>query len=220
MEKHVLLHIKAPLQSWGGSCFSAKHRVTRRHPTYGCILGLIGCCMGERLKENRNLTALFIENMSVDTYCKKQGSILRDFQTCGTNVPVRSRKSVVTYDGSYYKDEKKCPGFVYDKDYLSDAEFYVVLRISGEDLFTKVSESLQKPYWTPFFGRKNCIPSTDIFVDSSIEYEDLQKSIGSYEYSVKQVDSKERTSFLRDVPFIDWSGYSERSVLESDACNI
>lgn len=140
----------APLQSWGEDA-RWDTRLSSSIPTKSGIVGFLGCCLGyprgdERLNcLNRNL----LSAVRVD----RPGRILADFQTVqGTG-------------GVFLNAEGKLRGgggtIITPKQYLQDAWFTVFL--TGEEtLLEKCFYALRHPRWTPYLGRKNCVPAVPV----------------------------------------------------------
>ena len=140
------LKLKAPLQSWGERS-RWDQRDTGSMPTKSGIIGLLGCCMGiprgdDQLKE-------LDEKLHMAVRTDRAGRIMTDFHTVQTESGNFPNASGSTRDSNT---------ILTPKQYLQDAEFTVWIW-GDEDLLLKCEKALKDPYWSPYLGRKSCVPS-------------------------------------------------------------
>jgi len=220
MSKYILLRLKAPLQSWGGESFSYSYRSTVRHPTFSGVLGLICCSLGINRSKDSSFLMTLTEHISMDVFCYKQGSIIRDFQTAGVGHK-DIRKVPTNYRGKSV--EHKVRGDVYHKEYLQSSDFLVILKVGSDEVTERVVSGLRSPEWMPSLGRKACIPTTPIFVGVSDKREEIlslrDNTIPKEDMVYSVVESKSGETIC-DVPVEFNHKYRSRQVAYSDAHNI
>lgn len=127
----LLLRLAGPLQSWGdGSRF--RRRATGRFPTKSGVLGMLAAAQGRRRTDDiEDLLGLRF-GVRVD----QPGVVLTDFHTAHVNGPAK-------------------PPIITQREYLSDAVF--VAGVEGDDaLVASLQESLERPRFPLFLGRRSC----------------------------------------------------------------
>lgn len=147
MTKYVWMPLSSPLQSWGGDAINYSLRPTEDIPTFSAVLGILCSCMGISFRNELDAVSDLRDNIKIDIYVRNKGSSLRDFQVSGGGIAKGC--------SDFYK---RCvpngSNKVYNKEYLQDASFDVVLRIDDEELADKIVCALKKPMWEPFLGRR------------------------------------------------------------------
>lgn len=151
--KELTLHLCGPFQRYGLKPEKNIARTSHK-PTKSAIVGLIARCGGiprndfelKEISDSFEIAKIeCFETPGVDKPLKKKEriEILRDFQ---------SRRKA---DGSQY--------FMY-MEYIEDTYFQVTLNVEDEkcELYRKW---LQDPYWVPYLGRNDCVPSLPIILD-------------------------------------------------------
>lgn len=130
----LLLKLAGPLQAWGDSS-RFNHRHTRGEPTKSGVLGLLAAADGRRRTDPIvDLLALRF-GVRVD----QPGSVLRDFQT---EIDWRTGRShALTH-----------------RYYLADAVFLAAVD-GPEPLIEALHESLVRPKFPLYLGRRACPPS-------------------------------------------------------------
>ncbi|MFJ3879130.1 type I-E CRISPR-associated protein Cas5/CasD [Streptomyces sp. NPDC090077] len=150
MSDGLILHLSG-LQAWGGPA-QAGVRPTYRQPTRSALTGLIACCAGrERDADNSDLDQL---RYTIRT--DRPGTLLADFHTVGGNHdPVHG---LAAADGG----TRDAP-IVSTRYYLADAAF--TLALTGPTPVIDTAEhALTHPVWTPYLGRRSCLPDTPILL--------------------------------------------------------
>lgn len=146
----IKIPFTAPLQSWGEDA-RWDTRSTATRPTKSGIIGFLGCCLGYQRGDER-LNRLN-EKLSVAIRTDKPGQILTDFQTVqGTEGVFLNAEGKPRIGGGT---------IITPKQYLQNAWFTVFLQ-GNEDLLKECFTAMMHPKWTPYLGRKNCIPSVPI----------------------------------------------------------
>jgi CRISPR system Cascade subunit CasD len=171
--KYILLWIESPLQSWGSDS-KFWRRDSLRFPTKSGILGLILSSMGVSGAQNELLSKLSSKKMNVNSYVHSK---IKD------DKPFKLDKEPLLIDyhvvGNGYNDKDKWQKLLIPKNsegnptvgggskityryYLQDARFAVILE-TAESMTEIVCESLKNPIFDVYFGRKNCVPTEQIF---------------------------------------------------------
>jgi CRISPR system Cascade subunit CasD len=126
----LLLHLAAPLQSWGVSA-KFDRRGTERAPTKSGIVGLVTAALGRRRDESVEDLQTLRFGVRVD----REGTLLRDYHTA--------------------KNEKTA--YVTNRYYLADAVFLAGLE-GDEALLRQIHSALRYPAFPLFLGRRSCPP--------------------------------------------------------------
>lgn len=172
--KHLLLWLEAPLQSWGADS-RFDRRDTLPFPTKSGVLGIILCAMGASGKQTELLARMAPLKQTVVSYTRtrenQEGNpekmerppLLRDFHMVGSNYndrdPWEFNMIPKTNEG------KKAVGSgakVTHRYYLQDAAFAASLEVPS-DLAETFAGALKKPVYSIYLGRKNCVPSEFIY---------------------------------------------------------
>ena len=194
--RFLKLKLEGPLQSWGERS-RWDSRDTTAMPTKSAVIGLLGCCLGyprhsEKLNE---LDAALHLAVRAD----EPGRILTDFHT----VQTEEGKTFPTASGG----KRTGNTIITPKQYLQGARFTVFLW-GDEEMLAKCAEALLHPHWTPYLGRRNCVPSsplipqfveaadadqavrTDCTVDAAVEIELLSgDAVREDEHVIRRLDS-------------------------------
>ena len=189
--KILKIPFTAPLQSWGEDA-RWDTRSTATSPTKSGIIGFLGCCLGyprgdDRLNQlNRELT--------VAVRMDRPGRVLIDFQTVqGTNgVFLNAEGKPRTGGGT----------IITPKQYLQDAWFTIFLQ-GDVTVLELCCEALNHPKWTPYLGRKNCVPSVPV-VPEWIEADSLDEAVRLFtredqKHSVQTVTVETDASATEDI---------------------
>lgn len=148
--KIIKFPFTAPLQSWGEDA-RWDTRSTAAQPTKSGIIGFLGCCLGYPRGDLR-LNQLN-RDLRVAIRMDRPGQILMDFQT------------VQGTDGIFLNAEGKPRSgggtIITPKQYLQYSWFTVFLQ-GEERLLKECFTAMSHPQWTPYLGRKNCVPSVPV----------------------------------------------------------
>lgn len=136
----ILLHLYAPMQSWG-SRSKFEYRDTEREPTFSGVIGLIAAAKG--VDRTEDISGLMDLKMTIRV--DQEGVVQQEFQTA-QQVPTSSGK----------KEDQ-----LIRRDYLSDAEFHVAIEGDLEQL-KRIYEALNKPVYPLFLGRKSYVPALPV----------------------------------------------------------
>ncbi|MBK9290295.1 MAG: type I-E CRISPR-associated protein Cas5/CasD [Bacteroidetes bacterium] len=149
MKHTLLIRLQGPMQSWGlFGRFTI--RDSSQFPTKSGVLGIVAAAMGiERGKIPEDLCSLTL-GIKVMSY----GKISRDFHTA---------MDVIKADG------KKGDTVVSNRYYLNDAWFIAGVSGYDEKLLIDIFESLKRPVWPIYLGRKSCPPAYPIHLSAPIQ---------------------------------------------------
>ena len=155
--KFLVMVLDAPLQSWGTSSKFGE-RTTGNFPTKSALVGMIAAAMGVERNDESSISML--AELKVDILSLTKPSLIHDFHTIGGGYEDKGKK---------FKDFIPCTvkgksrgTILTNRYYLCDAKFGVV--ISGNsDLLKRIGESLRKPKWGMWAGRKSCMLSDIAF---------------------------------------------------------
>ena len=161
--KLIRLILQAPLQSWGERS-RWDSRDTAAMPTKSALVGMLGCCMGipRGSEELRYLN----ESLHVAVRADKPGRIMTDFHT----VQAPDGQKMLNSQGKQRGETILTP-----KQYLQEAKFAVFFWGSPEVL-EECFEALRHPKWTPYLGRRNCVPSVPL-IPEWVEAESIDAAI-------------------------------------------
>lgn len=192
----------APLQSWGEDA-RWDNRSTATMPTKSGIIGFLGCCFGYPRGDQR-LNELN-EKLCVAVRADKPGRIMSDFQTVqGTNGVLLSAENKPRTGGGT---------IITPKSYLMDARFSVYLMGDGQ-LLDQCCSAISHPVWTPFLGRKNCVPSVPV-IPEWIEADSLEAAVRQFsEEDLKHCDTTVNVEM--DLPGKQELSTTERVYIRKD----
>ena len=165
--KMIRFPLAAPLQSWGEDA-RWDTRSTAAQPTKSGIIGFLGCCLGYPRGDER-LNRLN-QGLHIAIRIDRPGQILTDFQTVqGTNgIFLNAEGKPRTGGGT----------IITPKQYLQYAWFTVFLQ-GEETLLKECHTAMCHPRWTPYLGRKNCVPSVPVKPEW-IEASTLEEAVMSF----------------------------------------
>lgn len=161
----LVLRLEGLLQSWGERS-KWDYRDSAALPTKSGIVGLFGCALG--LERDDLRLAEMNQNLCVAVRADRQGTELIDFHT------VRSLQ-LMTAQGTMRNKKGEYGTLVTHRTYIQDA-CYTVLVQGEEGLLKRLEESLLRPKWPIYLGRKNCVPSRPVFESITREYSSLTEA--------------------------------------------
>lgn len=146
MKQTLLIHINAPMQSWG-VCSRYERRGAGEAPSKSAICGMAcaACGAAKDSTEERRIIAGF-NAAQMTTFGLRSGRILTDYHTV---------QNFARADGSVDKS-----GTVQTyRHYWSDARYVVLLESEDRAFLERLHTALKNPHWGIWFGRKCCIPA-------------------------------------------------------------
>jgi CRISPR system Cascade subunit CasD len=150
----LALRLHGPLQAWGGSVVG-DDRPTLGFPTRSGVLGLIAACMGIQRAETPRLIAL-ADGSRVHVRVDAAGEPLVDDQTIQDNPNASETRQTI---------QSK-------RTYLCDASFAVVVVPGPAASLDEMADAITRPVFSPFLGRRACVPSSPMLLAPRIEAND------------------------------------------------
>ncbi|MFD9422928.1 MULTISPECIES: type I-E CRISPR-associated protein Cas5/CasD [unclassified Streptomyces] len=154
-----LLHLAAPLQSWGEhSAFT--HRDTAPHPTRSGLIGLLASALGipraQAIADGEDREALFarLTQVRFTVRVDRPGTVMGDFHTVGGGYP--QHLTVPTAKGA--RRSAHGATIVSTRHYLSDAAFTVAADFTDGSLAQRCVDAVAAPRWPLHLGRRSCPP--------------------------------------------------------------
>lgn len=156
----LALLLDGPLQSWG---FASRfqRRTTGLHATKSGVIGLISAAMGlakgssEEREMFPRLAALKMSTIAIPRDMPRAASPLPVLRLEDYHTVLDTRRA----SGAMNKD-----AVVTRRQYLLDARFGVIL--AGDlSVLERAAAALEDPVWGVWLGRKDCIPSSPVFVE-------------------------------------------------------
>lgn len=192
--KHLVLYLRAPLQSWGVSS-KFGNRGTLDSPTRSGLLGLIAAACGID-KNDKTADSVWLARamkLSMSVFVFRRGDRMTDYHTVGANYDRndswKKRMIPTTPDGKPRGTD------LTQRDYLTDSVFGAIL--SGDDMLVdEMAAGLANPVWGVWFGRKSCVPTEPIFAGVFDSDDDARSALigrlrGSLNRSSEKVAGKE-----------------------------
>ena len=186
----VAVRLHGPLQAWGGPAIG-DDRPTLSFPTKSGVLGLVAACMGIRRGETDRLLAL-AKGTCVHVRVDAPGTPLVDDQTI-QGVPEASptRQTIQS-----------------KRTYLCDASFVAVVVPGAGGNADEIGRALSRPVFTPFLGRRSCVPSSPLLLAAEVTGRDpldlfrtLARGPAELLEGLRQsCHFDERTDFFLDLP--------------------
>ncbi|MGA5824151.1 type I-E CRISPR-associated protein Cas5/CasD [Kitasatospora sp. NPDC094028] len=154
MRGGLLLHLAAPMQSWGSpSQFGT--RLTYPYPTRSGMTGLFACALGRPRGTDLGDLAELRYTVRID----RPGRLMRDYHTIGGGYP--RERTVITAAGG--RRPLKEATLQSERWYLADAAFTVAVT-GPPDVTGDLAGALREPVWHPYLGRRSCPPTSPVLV--------------------------------------------------------
>ena len=173
----IVLRLEGVMQSWGEDS-KWNHRGSSQMPTKSGIVGLLACAMGLG-RDDHDIVELG-KAITLAIRADRPGMIMTDFQTV-TGSPLMTAEGKPRGGGNT---------FISRRDYLQDASFTVFLE-AREGWEERIVNALSNPVWPVYLGRKSCVPSRPVLMETTLEYSSLQDAVKRYplsERSIKPVE--------------------------------
>jgi CRISPR system Cascade subunit CasD len=203
MPKFLILKLDGVMQGWGGHTYE-DWRPTELFPTRSGLLGLLGACLGidrQDISRLDSLASSMLFTIRADRKIDKNKNYLKTIRLCDYHTILEARK----VDGK--PNDNPVQSYRW---YLYDALFTVIIQETDNALFPleKIADSIRKPVYTPFLGRRSCPLSRPLlnhdsqpfFAESvrNVLEQDRSNSLVVYSESPDLIsDQKIR---MRDVP--------------------
>ncbi|AKB58141.1 type I-E CRISPR-associated protein Cas5/CasD [Methanosarcina barkeri] len=208
MRKFLIVKLQGAMQAWGGHTFE-DYRPSHIFPTRSAVVGLLGSCLGidrADIQSRTDLNASFELTVRADR---------RKVQTeqFGQIKEILKMQKITDYhtvlDARTVKGTPRTDAIVSHREYLCDAEFTLALGFRSNAIFSleKVKAAIQKPYYTPFLGRRSCPIQRPLF-ENVILAEGAQQALAQIEpkkgtlYSEQMLEGSVPMR-IRDIPIQD-----------------
>lgn len=195
MRRFLILKLQGPMQAWGGHTFEGV-RPSADMPTKSAVLGLLAACLGIRRNDQESLKTL-VEGIHTAVRVDQNGITSQKITDYHTILDAR-----VDYTGL------KCHTNSIQtwREYLCDAVFTVAIWKTENCSFTldRIAEALNRPYFTPYLGRRSCPIARPLF-EKIVEANDFLEALATVPPADGVVYSDEnlgngRAEVFRDRP--------------------
>ena len=157
MQDYLIIKLQGAMQAWGGHTYE-DYRPSLIFPTRSAIVGLLGACLGIEREDIQSLKALN-ESFQLTVRANKRKIVQRESSEDKPPVSMQKITDFHTVQQARKSDGKPRPeAIVSRREYLCDAEFTLALVFVKNAVFSleQVKQSIQKPVYTPFLGRRSC----------------------------------------------------------------
>lgn len=175
--QYIKLNFQAPIMAFGDATTAYQNvRDTATHPTKSMVAGLIACAMGigredARAQQIANTITVY------STSLNRRGALWQDYQ----NAHMRK----LNKQGEYgHRDDANVQRW---KTYITNGRYVVFVGCEDSVELERIYDSLSRPYWPIFAGRK-CCP----FAAPITEKEYKHYSRDEIELCVKDFNEKEK----------------------------
>ncbi len=201
MKPYLMLRLSGPMQAWGQPTFEGT-RPTGSFPTRSGLLGLLGACLGIRRDEKialQNLANSVRFAVRCDSYSVDDKAVsvtkLTDYHT-------------VQNAREDYRGLKSHDTIQTWREYLCDAHFTVAVWCTDKSVYAlhDITYAVQKPYFTPYLGRRSCPLAHPLFM-ASVEANNPLQAFAQIAgdgviYSEEATDVHNRRLRVRDEPIV------------------
>ena len=205
----ALLWLEAPLQSWGADSRFGR-RSTLPFPTRSGIMGLVCCALGKGGEQVEWLAKWGPLKQTIEAFARKgfRPAILRDFHMVGSGYDSKNPwQDMLIPKTSEGKRPVGGGSRITYRYYLQDMAFACALELPDDEM-ESVKNGLQSPVWNICLGRKNCVPTEQVFRGIFEKEEDaLEKALQIANgkdrremFRVKDGEHEGETFVLNDVP--------------------
>lgn len=205
----ALLWLEAPLQSWGADSRFGR-RSTLPFPTRSGIMGLVCCALGKGGEQVEWLAKWGPLKQTIAAFARKgfRPAILRDFHMVGSGYDSKKPwQDMLIPKTSEGKRPVGGGSRITYRYYLQDMAFACALELPDDEM-ESVKNGLQSPVWNICLGRKNCVPTEQVFRGIFEKEEDaLEKALQIANgkdrremFRVKDGEHEGETFVLNDVP--------------------
>jgi CRISPR system Cascade subunit CasD len=163
----LFLRFEGPMQSWGDQRSKFVIRRTCEAPTKSGVIGMLCAALGVPRSEAAAEWLPTLGTLLMGVRIDSPGIRWWDYHTIGAKMLMR-----IAEGGGRTK-----PGAMLTRrEYLCDASFLVVLQ--GEPIvIDKLSKAMVDPHWTPYLGRKACLPSRPLCENDGGEFADMLSAL-------------------------------------------
>ncbi len=168
----LFIRLEGPLQAWGVQESKFLVRRTTLAPTKSGVVGLLCAALGVSRHSAKDEWIPRLASLAMGVRIDSPGLRIWDYHTVGAQSRMRIAEA----------SEKFKPGpLVSRREYLCDASFLVALQ-GEQNLLVHLSNALKNPKFSPYLGRKSCLPSRNLLEMELQEFEDLEQALASTPY--------------------------------------
>jgi CRISPR system Cascade subunit CasD len=198
MRRFLILKLQGPMQAWGDHTFEGI-RPSANIPTKSAIIGLLSACLGIKRNDRKSLKAL-VDGIQMAVRADQQEVMVQKITDYHTILDAR-----IDYTGL-----KSHPNSIQTwREYLCDASFTVAIWEAKDCEITIdcISDALNRPYFTPYLGRRSCPIARPLF-EKIVEADNFKKALDTILPAIGVIYSDEdigngRTEIFRDLPLTD-----------------
>lgn len=152
----LVFHLHGPMASFGEIAVG-EYRPSSAHPTKSAIMGLVAAALGIQRGDEEGQAELF-RNFGYGVFVLHEGVLLRDYHTIQTPTASSLKKQpAFTRRDELNREQAAIKTILSSRDYRQGAWYRVVLwKRSGSMELAKLRDSLEKPKYTLYLGRKSC----------------------------------------------------------------
>lgn len=185
----LILHLDAPLQSWGiSSCY--QQRLAGSAPSKSAICGMVCAACGASRESalEGDILARFMQ-IKMDCFCLRNNGVLVDYHT------------VQNFRRAIGKVDTKGTVLT-QRHYWQSSRYNVVLSSDDKDFLSSIRAAFLNPVWGIWLGRKCCIPASPIIQENIMDYADARQKAaeGSFEFFSEVDDFESGTDTWYDQP--------------------
>ena len=214
------MNLEAEKMSFGYNS-NAGTRYTTDFPTKSVLFGMLCCAMGKK----GVLTETFgkLRKIKMESFAMSESQVETDFQTIGTGWEDSKMGFIDKNTGKFINISEEmvehridgsksstCTSLI-DKDYLVNQRFIVLLEIEDDAFAEKIAESLKRPVWQMYVGRKKCVPCGRVFYGIFDSKENAMNVIDGmnplYKFTEEEPDEYIDEMNVRDVPTTEFNKY-------------
>lgn len=209
MREFLIVKLQGAMQAWGEHTFE-DYRPSHIFPTRSAVVGLLGACLGIDRADIQSRTDL---NASFELTVRADRRKVQKEQFGQIKEKTLKMQKMTDYhtvlDARKVNGTPRSDAIVSYREYLCDAEFTLALDFRSNAVFSleKVKAAIQKPYYTPFLGRRSCPIQRPLF-ENVILAEGAQQALAQIEpkkgtlYSEQMLEGSVPMR-IRDIPIQD-----------------
>lgn len=170
MKKYLVINLQGIFQYYAVTngfvvTVSDGYYKTEKCPTRNALVGMIGCAMGIERKSPK-LDDLK-KNLDFKYRLLKEGIIYTDYQTIHGLIDPETDEQLGFHrvGGGIHNDGT---GLIKRVEYLNDYKFEGYIGSEDESLLEDIKKYFHNPVWSPYLGKRVCIPSVPIVTDGKI----------------------------------------------------
>ena len=152
MREHLVFLLAAPIASFG-SYAGHERRGSELTPMRSAVLGLVGAALGIDRVDEEGQTALRAYSVAVQSF--QESTPLRDYHTVQT-IPTAKAKRPASRREAFRRAGDNVNTVITFRDYRCDVLIGVALWGEGKWSLVQIAESLRRPEFPIYLGRKSC----------------------------------------------------------------